>query len=535
MTADRCIGRPSRRGTGRERSPLCTVQKTAPVHRLRARLQNVHVFDNRGTIDMNHRSERHLAPAAASAAGRFNALWIAALAAALLASPAVAMPDDFTDVVETTIPAVVNIETTRFGNRPDADATQNAPPEDVPELFRRFFDPYGDGRPRGRPDRMGGGSGFIVRENGLVVTNHHVIEDADEIIVRLSDRREFVAELVGSDAEPDVAVLRIDADDLPTLSFGDSSTLRPGEWVIAIGSPFQFEQSVTAGIVSALGRSQARQQYVPFIQSDVAINRGNSGGPLIDRDGEVVGINSWILSSSGGNIGLSFSIPIETAASTMDQLLEFGRVSRGYLGVGIQGVDRERADALGLDRPVGALVNRVEPESAADRAGIEVGDVILEVNGRDIEVFSDLPPIVGSVRPGEEVSLTVSRWGETQELTVELDERDEDQQTNDRGETQDIEPTNALGLSVEELSDEELRRAEGIDGGLLITAVDSDNAYRAGIRRGDVIRMINNQQVRTLEDFQNIVAGIEAGRSVALLVWRDGATQFVAYTPEGSE
>ena len=446
-----------------------------------------------------------------------------------------AAPADFSDIVEASIPAVVNIETTRFGERPDPEVQRGQMPEDMPELFRRFFEPFGEGMPRGRPDRRGGGSGFIVRENGLIITNHHVIEDADEIIVRLADRREFVAELVGSDAETDVAVLRIEAEDLPTLRYGDSSTLRPGEWVIAIGSPFQFEQSVTAGIVSAKGRTQGQQQYVPFIQSDVAINRGNSGGPLIDTDGRVVGINSWILSSSGGNIGLSFSIPIETAVSTIDQLLEFGRVSRGYLGVGIQGVDRERANALGLDRPVGALVNRVEPDSAAERAGIEVGDVILEVNGRDIEVFSDLPPVVGSVRPGEEVSLTISRWGETQELTVSLDERDEDQQTDDRGETPDSEPTNALGLAVEALTDEQLRRAEGIDSGLVITAVDSDNAYRAGIRRGDVIRMINNQQVRTLEDFEDIVEGIEPGRSVALLVWRDGATQFVAYTPEGEE
>ena len=316
-----------------------------------------------------------------------------------------AAPADFVDIVEASVPAVVNIETTRFGERPDPEVQRGQMPEDMPELFRRFFEPYGEG-PRGRPDRRGGGSGFIVREDGLIITNHHVIEDADEIIVRLADRREFVAELVGSDAETDVAVLRIDAEDLPTLDYGDSSALRPGEWVIAIGSPFQFEQSVTAGIVSAKGRTQGQQQYVPFIQSDVAINRGNSGGPLINTDGKVVGINSWILSSSGGNIGLSFSIPIETASSTIDQLLEFGRVSRGYLGVGIQSVDRERADALGLDRPVGALVNRVEPGSAAERAGIEVGDVILEVNGRNIEVFSDLPPVVGSVRPGEEVSLT---------------------------------------------------------------------------------------------------------------------------------
>ncbi|MGM0658157.1 MAG: DegQ family serine endoprotease [Pseudomonadota bacterium] len=460
------------------------------------------------------------------------------LIAALLmlsAQMAAAAPADFVDIVEASAPAVVNIETTRFGERPDPDVQRGQMPEDMPELFRRFFEPFGDGMPRGRPDRRGGGSGFIVEEDGLIITNHHVIEDADEIIVRLSDRREFVAELVGSDAETDVAVLRIDADDLPTLEYGDSSTLRPGEWVIAIGSPFQFEQSVTAGIVSAKGRSQGQQQYVPFIQSDVAINRGNSGGPLIDTDGRVVGINSWILSSSGGNIGLSFSIPIETASSTIDQLLEFGRVSRGYLGVGIQSVDRQRADALGLDRPVGALVNSVEPDSSADRAGIEVGDVILEVDDRPIEVFSDLPPIVGSIRPGREIELKISRWGETREVTVTLDEREEGQEPSDRGEPRDAEPSNALGLSVEVLSDEQLRRAEGIDEGLVITGVDSDNAYRAGIRSGDVIRMINNQQVRTMEDFNEIVQAIEPDRSVALLVWRNGTTQFVAYTPEGED
>ncbi|MEX0916141.1 MAG: trypsin-like peptidase domain-containing protein, partial [Wenzhouxiangellaceae bacterium] len=222
-----------------------------------------------------------------------------------------AAPEDFADIVEESTPAVVNIETTRFGERPDPNVQRGQMPEDMPELFRRFFEPFGDGMPRGRPDRQGGGSGFIVRADGLIITNHHVIEEADEIIVRLADRREFVAELVGSDPETDVAVLRIDAEDLPTLEYGDSSSLRPGEWVIAIGSPFQFEQSVTAGIVSAKGRTQGQQQYVPFIQSDVAINRGNSGGPLIDTDGRVVGINSWILSSSGGNIGLSFSIPVE--------------------------------------------------------------------------------------------------------------------------------------------------------------------------------------------------------------------------------
>jgi len=458
---------------------------------------------------------------------------IAALAVALLfAAQASAAPEDFVNIVETSVPAVVNIETTRFGERPDPDVQRGQMPEDVPELFRRFFEPFGDGMPRGRPDQRGGGSGFIFRENGLVLTNHHVIEDADEIIVRLADRREFVAELVGSDPETDIAVLRIDAGGLPTLPFGQSEDLRPGEWVIAIGSPFQFEQSVTAGIVSAKGRTQAQQQYVPFIQSDVAINRGNSGGPLIDTDGQVVGINSWILSSSGGNIGLSFSIPIETAARTVEQLLEFGRVSRGYLGVGIQGVDRERANALGLDRPVGALVNRVEEGSAADRAGIEVGDVILEVDGREIEVFSDLPPIVGSIRPGEEVELTVSRWGEDRNVTVTLDEREEDAVTDDGRGPSMAEPSNALGLTVEPLGEAQLRRAEDLQGGVVVTDIESDSAYRAGVRRGDVIQMINNRPVRDMSDFQAIVGDIEPGRSVALLIWRNGTSQFLAYTPE---
>lgn len=451
-----------------------------------------------------------------------------------LALPATAAPEDFTDVVAATIPAVVNIETTRFGERPDPDVQQGQLPEDVPELFRRFFEPYGGG-PRGRPDQRGGGSGFIIREDGLILTNHHVIEEADEIIVRLADRREFVAELVGSDEETDIALLRIDADDLPTLEFGDSSALKPGEWVIAIGSPFQFEQSVTAGIVSAKGRTQAQQQYVPFIQSDVAINPGNSGGPLINTAGKVVGVNSWILSSSGGNIGLSFSIPIETAASTVEQLLDFGKVSRGYLGVGIQGVDRERADALGLDRPVGALVNRVEEGSAAEKAGIEVGDVILAVNGIEIEEFSDLPPIVGSIRPGEEARLRISRWGEEKTLTVTLDERAEDATASTDQGPSDRAPSNALGLSVEPLTEAQLEQAEGLEGGVLVTDIESDAAYRAGIRRGDVIRMINRQPVESIADFNRIVGELEPGRSVALLVWRDGVSNFVAYTPEAED
>ncbi|MDZ7789556.1 MAG: DegQ family serine endoprotease [Xanthomonadales bacterium] len=450
----------------------------------------------------------------------------------LAVQPALAQPD-FTGVVEDSIPAVVNIETTRFGTRPDEAARdEGRMPEDMPEFFRRFFDEP-PGR-RGRPDRMGGGSGFIIESDGLIVTNHHVVDEADEIIVRLSDRREFEAELVGSDAETDIAVLRIDAEDLPTLDFGSTEPLKPGEWVIAIGSPFQFEQSVTAGIVSAKGRSQgARQQYVPFIQTDVAINRGNSGGPLISTEGKVVGINSWILSSHGGNIGLSFSIPSEVAQNSIQQLLETGSVARGFLGVQLQAVSREQADALGLERPAGALINRVEPGSPADKAGIEVGDVILAFDGTPIDRHSELPPLVGMERPGTEAEMTIWRWGERKTLAVTLGEREADGVERDMNGDGDASPSNALGLIVEPLSEELRGRYGDPDGGVLIADVESDNAYRAGIRRGQLILMINNQPIDGMEDFDQMVSGIEPGRTVALLVQQpDGATAFLAYRPE---
>ncbi len=448
-------------------------------------------------------------------------------------------PVDFTGLVADSIPAVVNIETVRYGTRADADnRSSNGPrsqlPEGLPDIFGEFFGPRGP--QRGQPDRRGGGSGFIIAEDGLVVTNHHVIDGADSITVRLADRREYEAELIGSDAETDIAVLRIDADDLPTLSFGDSSELRPGEWVIAIGSPFQFEQSVTAGIVSAKGRAQNQQQYVPFIQSDVAINRGNSGGPLIRTDGTVVGINSWILSSHGGNIGLSFAIPIEIAQSSVEQLLEFGRVVRGFLGVTMESVTRQKADALNLDRPAGALVNRIEPGSPADRAGIEVGDVIVRFNGKVVDVHTDLPPLVGMVRPGTEVKVEVIRWGEPMSLDVVLDEREESGNMETGSPAPDAPPSNALGLSVEPLDNETRRRLGNPEGGVLISDVESDNAYRAGVRRGQVILMINNQPVNGISDFNAIVDDISPGRTVALLLHlSSGVTTFVAYTPESTD
>lgn len=440
---------------------------------------------------------------------------------------------DFTGLVEDSVPAVVNIRVTQFGDRvrPDMEGAENPHgSEDIPEFFRRFFDVPGNPG-YGQPDRQGAGSGFIIEEDGYIMTNHHVIDGADQVIVRLADRREFEAELIGSDPLSDIALLKIDADDLPTLKLGHSEALRPGEWVVAIGSPFNFEQSVTAGIVSAKGRSTNQQQYVPFIQTDVAINRGNSGGPLLNMDGEVVGINSWILSSGGGYMGLSFSIPIETASAAARQLREHGKVSRGLLGVQVGPVDREMAEALNLDRPIGALVNEVNEGSAADKAGIQPGDVILSFDGVTVESSGDLPPLVGSNPPGTEAKVQVSRNGKEKTLTVVLDALEGDESGSPLAADAGGGQSNALGLQVESISAEARRSLGDPEGGVLLSRVESDAAYRAGLRRGDVILMINNQPVGDIEEFDRIVAALPSGKAVALRIMRDGVTRFVAYTP----
>jgi serine protease Do len=447
---------------------------------------------------------------------------------------------DFTGLVEEAVPAVVNIRVTQFGDRVTQDSADSEDPHDMeqmPEFFRRFFDvPGNPGNPGyGSPDRQGAGSGFIIEKDGYIMTNHHVVEGADEIIVRLADRREFEAELIGSDPLSDVALLKIDADDLPTLKLGDSDALRPGEWVVAIGSPFNFEQSVTAGIVSAKGRSTNQQQYVPFIQSDVAINRGNSGGPLLNMDGEVVGINSWILSSGGGYMGLSFSIPIETAEEAVKQLREHGKVSRGLLGVQVGAVTREMAEALNLDRPVGALVNDVTEGSAAEKAGIEPGDVILKFNGTTVEAWSDLPPLVGSNPPGTKADVLVSRNGKERKFTVTLDALEADEAGNVLGAESGGRKSNALGLQVEPIRDDMRRSLGDPDGGVLVARVESDAAYRAGIRQGDVILMINNEKIDDVDSFDRAVQSIPEGKAVALRVMREGATRFIAYTPKAEE
>jgi serine protease Do len=458
---------------------------------------------------------------------------------AQVAQAAVSGLPDFTELVEKAGPAVVNIQVTQFGNRvqPGDSDTAQAPynEEEVPEFFRRFFGPQGNPN-AGEPDRRGLGSGFIIENDGYIITNHHVVDGADQIIVRLADRREFEAELIGSDPQSDIALIKIESANLPTLKMGNSSELKQGAWVVAIGSPFNFEQTVTAGIVSAKGRSTSQQQYVPFIQTDVAINPGNSGGPLLNMDGEVVGINSWILSGgSGGYIGLSFSIPVETAVETVRQLREFGKVSRGLLGVVVGSVSREMAEALNLDRSAGALVQDMTKGGAADRAGIIPGDVILELNGQVIETWSDLPPLVGANPPGTKVSVLVSRDGKKRTFEATLDALDAS--AGQTGATdEDSEATgNAIGLDVENLSPERRRELGNPVGGVEITRVLGDAAYRAGLRPGDLVLAINNQPIDDLGDFENVVEQLTPGKAVALRVMRDGTTTFIAFTPDSDD
>ena len=443
---------------------------------------------------------------------------------------------DFTGLVDDAVPAVVNIRVTQYGDRvrPDREMENPHGDEEIPEFWRRFFDVPGNPG-NGRPDRQGAGSGFVIESDGYIMTNHHVVEGADQIIVRLADRREFEAELIGSDPLSDIALLKIDAEDLPTLKLGHSDALRPGEWVVAIGSPFNFEQSVTAGIVSAKGRSTNQQQYVPFIQTDVAINRGNSGGPLLNMDGEVVGINSWILSSGGGYMGLSFSIPIETASEAAKQLREHGKVSRGLLGVQVGPVTREMAEALDLDRPIGALVNDVTAGGAAEKAGIQPGDVILSFDGETVESSGDLPPLVGANPPGTRAEVLVSRNGKEKSFTVTLDALESDDEGNLLAAAPAGGQSNALGLEVEPIADDNRRALGDPDGGVIISGVESDAAYRAGLRRGDIILMINNEKIEDLKSFEKAVESIPEGKAVALRVMRDGVTRFLAYTPAAEE
>ena len=437
---------------------------------------------------------------------------------------------DFSGLVERYGPAVVNIQAT--GN-PDATQDPGLDQQEVPEIFRRFFGPMP--QPRDRGMRVSMGSGFILSADGYVLTNNHVVDGADQVTVRLSDRRELDAKVVGADAQYDIALLKLNATDLPVVSLGDSKKVKAGQWVVAIGSPFGFDHSVTAGIVSAIGRNfgGADQQYVPFIQTDVPINRGNSGGPLFNLDGQVIGINSQIFSNTGGFMGVSFAIPIDIAMSAVDQIKASGRVSRGMIGVQIQNVDREQARALGLPRIGGALVNKITPGSAADKAGVQVGDVILSFGGREVALSADLPPLVGSSKPGTRADLSIWRDGKTLTVPVTVGElpADKDVLASRGGAAPAATAGNPLGIFVEDLDDAQ-RRQLGIEGeqGVVVTRIAGNAARRTALAPGDVILMIGRKPVRSASDFNAALKVAKPGDSVMLLVRRDEQTQFIALT-----
>jgi serine protease Do len=458
-------------------------------------------------------------------------LWVL-LVAALLAwqSAAARGLPDFTVLVEEAAPGVVNISTTRTVQSRD-NPFHGFGGQELPEIFRHFFgdrfpSPPG-GQAPGRPqERQSLGSGFIISEEGYILTNAHVVDGADEILVRLNDRRELTAELVGSDERTDVALLKVDASDLPTLKLGDSDVLRVGEWVAAIGSPFGFDYSVTAGIVSAIDRTLPRDAYVPFIQTDVAINPGNSGGPLFNLDGEVVGINSQIFTRSGGFMGLSFAIPINVAMDVADQLRDEGQVRRGWLGVMIQPVSRDLAESFGMESPSGALIADLDPEGPAARDGLQAGDVILEVDGSRVHDSSTLPRLIGRVAPGSEVELALMRDGERRQLQVTVgDWPDAERATASRPQ----ESRQArLGVSVGELERAE-REAIGIEGGVRVRELDPDGAAAAaGIRPGDILVSIDHRAVSSPDQLMELVSELPVDRAVPVRLYRDGRSLFVA-------
>jgi serine protease Do len=438
---------------------------------------------------------------------------------------------DFSELAEKQGPAVVNISTTQVV-RGQAQMMPFPFDENDPayELFKRFI-PRTPGGPLPRDfENKSLGSGFIISADGFILTNAHVVESADEISVRLTDKREFKARIIGADKRTDIALIKIDASGLPVVKLGDPAQLKVGEWVVAIGSPFGFDNSVTAGIVSAKGRSLPQENYVPFLQTDVAINPGNSGGPLFNMRGEVVGINSQIYSRSGGYMGVSFAIPIDVAMDIQGQLRASGKVSRGRLGVVIQEVSKELADSLGLAKPIGAVVNSVEKGSPAEKAGLEAGDVILKFDGKAINNSADLPRMVGATRPGNRSVAQIWRKGSTRDISIVVGEMPDEKQTSEkpqRGGKSPEQPANRLGLVVRELTAEQ-RRELKMNSGLLIEDV---RGSRSELRPGDIIIALISKgattEVKTVDQFNKLLAPFEKGSNVTLLVRRGEMQTFI--------
>lgn len=435
---------------------------------------------------------------------------------------------DFTEMVKEYGAAVVNISTTKKAPEVSGDFNGQQMPEGVPpqmeEFFRHFFQQPGRGfQPR---ETSSLGSGFIISEDGYVVTNHHVVKDADEIVVKLKDRRQLVATVIGSDESSDIALLKIDAEYLPIVKVGSSNQLQVGEWVLAIGTPFGFEQSVTAGIVSAKGRSLPGGNYVPFIQTDVAINPGNSGGPLFNMEGEVIGVNSQIYSRSGGYMGLSFAIPMDVAMNVVKQIKTKGMVSRGWLGVQIQNVTRELAESFNMDRPYGALIAKVIPDSPAKQAGLQIGDVIIEFDGHEVDTSGELPPLVGITPIGEKVKVKIIRAGNKQSVKVIVDLLPTEVALASAKKPK--KELNRLAIVVTDLTAEQRKRLELSKQGVLVQSVKRGPAQHVGIQQGDIILRIQNNVVRDVADFDNIVKELPAGQSIAVLIQRRGSPTFLA-------
>ncbi len=435
---------------------------------------------------------------------------------------------DFTELAAQYGPSVVNISTT-------AKKTTNSFSEKIPQLpqdspfhdfFKRFFDNEGNGFLEERPSTSLG-SGFIISEDGYIITNNHVIDDASEIIVRLSDRRELVAEVIGADKRSDIALLKIDANGLPIVKLGSSENLKVGEWVLAIGSPFGFEHSVTAGIVSAKGRSLPNDTYVPFIQTDVAINPGNSGGPLFNLAGEVVGVNAQIYSRTGGFMGLSFAIPVDVMKEVVEQLKNGGKVSRGWLGVLIQDVTHELAESFAMKKPQGALIAKVLPDSPAAESGLKVGDIIITFNGKDIERSVDLPPIVGRTKVNSTVSTIVIRKGKQETVKVKIGELPSEEDIKLATKGQGIANITRIGLLVKDLDEKKREELSIVEGGVLVGDVEEGTARDAGIRKGDVVIMMDNTDITNIIQFKGIITGLSE-TTVPVLIHRRGSPLFLA-------
>lgn len=437
---------------------------------------------------------------------------------------------DFTGMAEKHGAAVVNINTVRSSDGGNMRKRLQGQLPDFLEDFmgERFGDQFGGPRPS--PEARSMGSGFVISDDGYVLTNYHVIAKAEKVNVQLRDRREFEAEIVGTDKQSDLALLKVEASDLPKVDIGSSDALQVGEWVMAIGAPFGFENTITKGIVSAKGRSLPNENYVPFIQTDAAVNPGNSGGPLFNMDGEVIGVNSQIVSRSGGFNGLSFAVPIDMAMNVVDQLKEDGEVTRGWLGVMIQEVDRELAQSFGMERPRGALVAQVMSDSPAGEAGFKPGDVVIAFNDESIETSSKLPHIVGRLEPGTEAEATILRKGERKTLDVVVGELPEDmarRQPGAGGGDGDPSARSSLGLTVEPLSEAERQKLE-VPQGVKVTGIEDGPGARAGIRPGDVIVTMANEPLNNPERFHQLAQSLQPGTSVPVLVSRNGNPRFLA-------